>query len=592
MSEHGIGVASMHRLVESDSMDRMLKRAGWSSGMTTAQIASQRDHFMATSRLNGNSPEVLAGTFLNLVKNGLSHQQASNAADAVDQGVTLTGEPSGVVSEALMASVRSFNIALGDNDQGMRSVAKLAVAVNGNRLSLEDIPKILVDIDKKSIQSLGEDQTLALISEFSRRGVPREEVASLTDSIGRVYLDRQANRAADEATGTPWVNSDGTTRALDVILEEVRERYQNFSSEQDREKFLDSSFQDKRTRDAVRQLLSDDGFDGFRHKRDQLRTSLETASAGIASQRESASVVAGRVKNSLTDAVDRIAQPINRYLANAGDFLLDDLNLSGGELIALGLGGSIAGGALSGKAGKLANAIGLPDGVSTMRNAVIGKALERSMGITPVFVTNWPTSNDSGLLGSLASIGGGLLSGLLRGLLRAAVSRVVLALAAVGIAGYAAYSAVNYFSDDEKDASKPRDSPHRRLMGNVQTHKRNGNRAWLMENEFTEEEFQNALLLTPHSSVDPVRDAKKILLRRRVPDAVDLSAFSMLPPLDEYSPTANPIATEAATIAAAAVRDAMSSMVPNPIQIEVHTDVPWLYAEIGDSTRRDARRGE
>lgn len=592
-SEYGMGIASMNRLIESDSIDRKLKRAGWMSGMTTEQVSDQRKHMMATGRRNGNSASELAGTFENLVSQGLSHQQARFATDAIDQVITLTGESSDVVSDALMASFRSFDLSLKNDDQGMQSLAKMAVTSHGNRLSLVSIPKIIDAIDGTTKRKLGENQTLSLVGEFSRQGFRNEDIAPMTASVGRIYVDPSSQMLATKVTGVPWVNGDGSMRTLDIILEEMQSRYRNLGSDQDRETFIDSAFQDEHARKAFRHLLSKDGLSSFRRKEQQLLTSYETVSAGIAMQRDSASVVAGRVKNSFTEAVDRVAQPINQFIAGAGDFLLDDLNLSGGGMVALGVGGSIAGGAISGRAGKVASAIGLPDGVSTMRNAVLGKALERSMGITPVFVTNWPASNDSGLLASLTSIGGGLVSGLLRVLLRTLVSRVGLALAAIGIVGYGVYSAVSYFSKDEDEASlKLPSSPQRRIDGHISTRAKSTNAAWLMENEFTEAQFQDALLLTPHNSDDPVRDARKILLRRRLPNAVDFSAFSMLPPLDDTISTANPIATEAATIAAAAVRDAMAGMVASPIQIEVHTDVPWLYAELGESTRREARRGE
>ncbi|MDP1130958.1 hypothetical protein, partial [Klebsiella pneumoniae] len=62
---------------------------------------------------------------------------------------------------------------------------------------------------------------------------------------------------------------------------------------------------------------------------------------------ESASGTAARMKATLGQAIDRMATPLNKGFADMGSYLLDDLNLSGEQMLAggaaLGVGGYYAG---------------------------------------------------------------------------------------------------------------------------------------------------------------------------------------------------------------------------------------------------------
>lgn len=114
---------------------------------------------------------------------------------------------------------------------------------------------------------------------------------------------------------------------------------------------------------------------------------------------ESATAVGNRMKTTLGEAIDRMAQPLNKGFAQFGSYLLDDLNLSGEQMLggglAMGAGGYYAGrGAKAGVGALLNKFMGGPE---TLKNIAVGKVLEEATGVTSVFVTNWPTNVGGGL---------------------------------------------------------------------------------------------------------------------------------------------------------------------------------------------------
>lgn len=99
------------------------------------------------------------------------------------------------------------------------------------------------------------------------------------------------------------------------------------------------------------------------------------------------------MKATMGEAIDRMAQPLNKGFADFGSYLLDDLNLSGEQLlaggVAAGVGGYYAGRGAKAGAGALMNKF--MGGPETLKNIAVGKVLEEATGVTSVFVTNWPS---------------------------------------------------------------------------------------------------------------------------------------------------------------------------------------------------------
>ena len=96
------------------------------------------------------------------------------------------------------------------------------------------------------------------------------------------------------------------------------------------------------------------------------------------------------MKATLAEAIDRMATPLNKGFADMGAYLLDDLNLSGEQMLAggaaLGVGGYYAGRGAKAGAGALLNKF--MGGPETLKNIAVGKVLEEATGVTSVFVTN------------------------------------------------------------------------------------------------------------------------------------------------------------------------------------------------------------
>ncbi|MCS5514635.1 hypothetical protein NWF32_00155 [Pseudomonas qingdaonensis] len=149
---------------------------------------------------------------------------------------------------------------------------------------------------------------------------------------------------------------------------------------------------DQDTQKGVKAFLSGDRLENFASNTTEINGAKGVIDKDLADNMNSSTAVGTRMKATLGEAIDRMAKPLNKGFADMGSYLLDDLNLSGEDLLpggaALGVGGYYAGRGAKAGAGALLNKyMGGPD---TLRNIAVGKVLEEAAGVTSVFVTNWP----------------------------------------------------------------------------------------------------------------------------------------------------------------------------------------------------------
>ena len=143
-----------------------------------------------------------------------------------------------------------------------------------------------------------------------------------------------------------------------------------------------------------------------------------------------------------------MAKPLNKGFADFGSYLLDDLNLSGEQLlaggVATGVGGYYAGRGVKAGAGALINKfMGGPD---ALKNIAVGKVLEEATGVTSVFVTNWPSEGITPAIPDLNS-----------------KSTKVIPAAPLGIVSLAAIAAVTSGSSENTDEGRLRAAQNSKL---------------------------------------------------------------------------------------------------------------------------------
>jgi hypothetical protein len=344
-------------LHDSASLDRQLIRLQQSSGMSNGQRHEWRDEGARIARAYGlNRADVDSG-FGTLIGAGLSYSAAKKASDALGRTSAVTGSDSATLGQALLGGASAFNVDLNQDGAALGLLQKMTVAGRLGGPGFEQLTELFPRIGASAASAgLSIEQTLALLGTLPKAALQSAEVGALIS-------------AARPANFSPAAGSSVTN--LGVRAGQIGNAAAVFGND--------------------------------------LNQNLASASGTSA-----------RVKATVGQALDRMAQPLNNSLAQAGSYLLDDLNLSGEHLLgtaaAAGIGAHYAGRG----AGALFNRF---VGAQTLQNVAVGKVLQDAAGVTSVFVTNWPVGSlgipdiglDTGGAGAGKKPGLGRLRGLLKG---------------------------------------------------------------------------------------------------------------------------------------------------------------------------------
>lgn len=450
-----VGFAQVQR--NAAQLEKTLTQVRLTAGMTAQEQTQAYETMFGLIRRNGGVIEETVGGFNSLVQAGLKYQEAIKAAEAINIARGVTGANDSVLAGALTVGAANYGFDLAKAGVATEMLDKMAVAGRLGNAELENLSSIFPRVAQRA-QSAGMsfDKTLAFIEGLSQVERQPERLATLADSTLRLFTNAKYAKDAEKALGVLFFDAkSGARRDPLAILEDMRKKYQALTTDAQRFAFISGGFQntDLDTQRGIQALLSGAQLQNMRNfERDianaggTLARDLETATNNAADQ-------ASRLKNTLREAAEGFARPINDAFARGTKWLLDTKGYSGGQLIggaAVGLAGVYAASRflpplLRGVAGRFG---GVGAGVAT------GKALEAATGVTPVYVTNWAEMNGGGggLLGNAGAAAAGAASvGLLaraRGLLAAAglVGSAPLGVAGLGatLAGAGAAGAAGY----------------------------------------------------------------------------------------------------------------------------------------------------
>lgn len=450
-----VGLVQVQR--NAAQLGKTLTQVRLTAGMTAQEQTEAYQTMFGLIKRNGGVIEETVGGFNSLVQAGLRYQEAIKAAEAINIARGVTGANDSVLAGALTVGAANYGFDLAKAGVATEMLDKMAVAGRLGNAELENLSSIFPRVAQRA-QSAGMsfDKTLAFIEGLSQVERQPERLATLADSTLRLFTNAKYAKDAEKALGVLFFDTkSGARRDPLAILEDMRKKYQALTTDAQRFAFISGGFQntDLDTQRGIQALLSGAQLENMRSfERDianaggTLARDLETATNNAADQ-------ASRLKNTLREAAEGFARPINDAFARGTKWLLDTKGYSGGQLIggaAVGLAGVYAASRflpplLRGVAGRFG---GVGAGVAT------GKALEAAAGVTPVYVTNWAEMNGGGggLLGNAGSAAAGAASvGLLaraRGLMAAAglvgsaplgVAGLGATAAGVGVAGLAGY---------------------------------------------------------------------------------------------------------------------------------------------------------
>lgn len=397
----GVGLGLASGLTGNARLDRQLIRTKQTADMTPAQKEEWRNEGWRIAKTYGVSREDVDSGFNTLIASGVNYDASKKTADAIGQSTAVTGADSAVLGKAVVAGASAFNIDLNKSGAALDLLQKMTVAGRLGNAELENLADLFPKIGGAAAAAgMSLSQALAFTEALSLVEQQPDRLGTLAESTLRIFSVKQYRDQITKTSGVSFFNKDGSSRNPENVFGDLKHKFEKMKTDEERARFMGIVFKgmDQDTVRGVRNMLTGDRLENFSSGSSAIFDSGPIIGRDLKENTESASGVATRVKATLGQAIDRMATPLNKGFADIGSYLLDDLNLSGEQMLAggaaLGLGGYYAGRGAKAGAGALFNKF--LGGADTLKNIAVGKVLEEATGTTSVFVTNWP-SNMAGI---------------------------------------------------------------------------------------------------------------------------------------------------------------------------------------------------
>lgn len=408
----GVGLGVVSGVTSSAKLDRQLIRTQQTAGMSAEEREEWRGEQWRLAKTYGIEREQVQTGFDTLIASGLSYDKAKVSSEAIAQATAVTGADSGVLAKALITGSSAFDIDLSKPNAAVDILQKMIVAGRLGNAELENLSSIFPKVgqDAKSA-GMSMAQSLSFVETLSLIELEPDRLGTLAQSTLRAFNNGTYRESVTKNTGVEFFNKDKSVRNTQDVFLDLQHKYKSLKNDKDRARFMSVVFgkMDQDTQKGVKAFLTGDRLENFAKSTGDINNAKGVIEKDLADNMNSSTAVGSRMKATLGEAVDRMAKPLNKSFADMGSYLLDDLNLSGEQMLlggaALGVGGYYAGRGAKAGAGALFNK--LTGGPETLKNIAVGKVLEEATGVTSVFVTNWP----SGMLGGVPDLPGAPSSG-------------------------------------------------------------------------------------------------------------------------------------------------------------------------------------
>lgn len=391
----GLGVGVAAGVTGSARLDRQLIRTQQTAGMTGEQREEWRGEQYRLAQKYGIEREQVQTGFDTLIASGLSYDKAKVSSEAIAQATAVTGADSGILAKALVTGSSAFDIDLSKSGAAVDILQKMIVAGRLGNAELENLSSIFPKIgqDAKSA-GMSMAQALSFVETLSLIELEPDRLGTLAQSTLRAFNNGAYRKSVTKNTGVEFFNKDKSLRNTQDVFMDLQRKYKALTNDKDRARFMDVVFgkMDQDTQKGIKAFLTGDRLENFAKSTGDINNAKGVIDKDLADNMNSSTAVGSRMKATLGEAIDRMAKPLNKSFADMGSYLLDDLNLSGEQMLAggaaLGVGSYYAGRGAKAGAGALLNKF--MGGPETLKNIAVGKVLEEATGVSSVFVTNWP----------------------------------------------------------------------------------------------------------------------------------------------------------------------------------------------------------
>ena len=450
----GLGVGLVETQKNAALLEKKLTQVRLTAGMTAAEQTEAYKTMFDLIKKNGGVIEDTVSGYNNLVQAGLKYKEAMEATKAVSLAKAVTGASEDSLSGSLTVGAANFGFDLAKAGKATQMLDQMTVAGRLGNAELEQLSNIFPRVAQRAQSAgMGFEKTLAFIEGLSQIERQPERLATLADSTLRLFTNAHYAKDAEKATGVKFFAKDGSRRDSLTVLEDMRKGFVRLTSDAQRFQYISKAFgkADLDTQRGLLALLSGKGLEDMRKFEQQIKSAGGTLQRDLPTAIANAADQASRLKNTLREAAEKFARPINETIASAIKYLLNSKEQGGLAL----RGGQIVGGAAAGAVGVYALSRVLPSAISKIvgrtgglaAGVAEGKALQAAAGVTPVYVTNWAEMNGGGssaasLLGTGgAAAGGAAAVGVLSKLRNMTAVAALLGSAPVGIAGLGASAA-------------------------------------------------------------------------------------------------------------------------------------------------------
>ena len=416
----GVGFGAVQLAKDSAKLQKETQLLKVATGGSREEMQRWRNEMYQQQQITGTT-----------VNQQLELSQALQAAGMGMGSITTTLEPASramavakanadQLGRAMGVAHEQFNIDLENKDAVTQMLDQMVVAGRLGNAELENLPDIFARVGGRAREAnMGMTDTLAIVETLSKSEPQAERLGTLVDSTLRVFTNAKYMKDAAKGTGVQFFNSDGSRRDPLVVMQEMHTRYQQLHSDAERMQFINKAFgkADMDTTRGMMKLLGGDTLTMLQeYKRQiegaggQVKRDLEEAINNSVDQ-------VSRLGGALREAVNKgFADPLNDALNSGIKYLMNpteeqnrknykrekdesveayekriadkpkglgwdgtDMLLAAGATAAAVYGASRIPGIVGKYAGKAAD---IAQGTAT------GVALQKSMGIQPVYVVN------------------------------------------------------------------------------------------------------------------------------------------------------------------------------------------------------------
>lgn len=401
-------------------LEKTLTQVRLTAGMSAQEQTDAYRNMFALVRANGGVIEETVGGFNNLIQAGLKYQEAMKATEAISVAKAVTGASDQALSGGLTVGAANFGFDLAKAGVAKQMLDEMTVAGRLGNAELQNLSDIFSRVAQRAqTAGMSFQTTLAFIEGMSQIERQPERLATLVDSTMRLFTNAHYAKDSEQATGVKFFNKDGSRRDSVAVLEELRTKYQKLTTDAQKFSFVSKAFgkADLDTQRGIAALLGGKGLENIREFEQQIKRAGGTLDGDLKTAINNAADQSSRLKNTLREAAEGFARPVNDALSRSIKYMLDSkkdggMGLSGGQIAAGGAAAAMGAYMLSRRLPSYMQAFtgrvgGMAAGVAT------GAALHAAAGVTPVYVVNWSEMGGGTANGvpALPSVGDGSKGG-------------------------------------------------------------------------------------------------------------------------------------------------------------------------------------